>query len=82
MIEKADFMKLRDVTVSYNLDNKLLGNTGLSNARIYFQGRNLWTVTANKVGVDPETIVQGAGFSINRQLPLRPELYIGFSVNL
>ncbi|WP_127126659.1 SusC/RagA family TonB-linked outer membrane protein [Pseudoflavitalea rhizosphaerae] len=82
MIEKADFLKLRDVTVSYRLDNKIWGNTGLNSARIYFQGRNLWTVTANKVGVDPETIAQGAGFSVNRQLPLRPELYIGFSVNL
>nr|WP_295874707.1 SusC/RagA family TonB-linked outer membrane protein [uncultured Chitinophaga sp.] len=82
MIEKSDFLKLRDLTLSYKLDNKVWGNTGLGNARIYFQGRNLWTLTANKVGVDPETIEQSVNMTIKRTLPLRPEFYIGFSVNL
>ncbi|MBC9933015.1 SusC/RagA family TonB-linked outer membrane protein [Chitinophaga qingshengii] len=82
MIEKSDFLKLRDLTLSYRLDNKLWGNTGLSNARVYFQGRNLWRLTANKVGVDPETIEQSVNMSIKRTLPLRPEFYLGFSVNL
>lgn len=82
MIEKQDFMKLRDLTISYRPDNKLWGNTGLSNARIYLQGRNLWTLTANKVGIDPEAIEQGLNMSVRRTLPLMPEFYIGFSVNL
>ncbi|RFS19239.1 SusC/RagA family TonB-linked outer membrane protein [Chitinophaga silvatica] len=82
MIEKSDFLKLRDLTLGYRLDNKLWGNTGLNNARLYFQGRNLWTLTANKVGVDPETIEQSVNMSVKRTLPLRPEFYIGFSVNL
>ncbi|MET6996893.1 SusC/RagA family TonB-linked outer membrane protein [Chitinophaga defluvii] len=82
MIEKADFVKLRDLTLSYRLDNKIWGNTGLNNARIYFQGRNLLMWTANKVGVDPETIEQVVNMPTSRALPLRPEFYIGFSVNL
>ena len=82
LVEKADFMKLRDVTVSYRLDNKIWGNTGLNSARIYFQGRNLWTVKANKVGIDPEAIEQGLNATVVRRLPLMPEFYIGFSVNL
>lgn len=82
LVEKADFMKLRDVTVSYRLDNKIFGNTGLNNARIYLQGRNLWTVKANKVGIDPEAIDQGFNATVTRRMPVMPEFYIGFSVNL
>lgn len=82
MIQKADFMKLRDLTLSYRLDNKIWGNTGLNNARVYFQGRNLWTWTANNVGIDPETVEQTVNKPVNRGLPMRPEFYIGFSVNL
>jgi hypothetical protein len=82
MIEKQDFMKLRDLTISYRPGNKFWGNTGLNNARIYLQGRNLWTLTANKVGIDPETIEQGVNLSVRRTLPLMPEFYVGFSVNL
>lgn len=82
VIESGNFMKLRDVTLSYRLDDKIWGNLGLNNARIYFQGRNLWTVKANKAGIDPETMILDDDGTIMRNLPLRPELYIGFSVNL
>ncbi|NML22732.1 SusC/RagA family TonB-linked outer membrane protein [Pseudoflavitalea sp. G-6-1-2] len=82
MIESSDFVKLRDVTLSYRIDNKVWGKTGLNNARVFFQGRNLVSITANKVGVDPETIAVGLNATINRTLPLRPEFYVGFSVNL
>ncbi|WP_423735532.1 SusC/RagA family TonB-linked outer membrane protein [Chitinophaga caseinilytica] len=82
LIQKADFLKLRDLTLSYKLDNKIWGNTGLSNARVYFQGRNLLTWTANNVGIDPETIEQAVNKPVNRAFPMRPECYIGFSINL
>ncbi|MGE7775509.1 SusC/RagA family TonB-linked outer membrane protein [Chitinophaga sp. NPDC101104] len=82
LVQKADFVKLRDLTLSYKLDNKIWGNTGLSNARVYFQGRNLLTWTANNVGIDPETIEQTVNKPVNRALPMRPECYIGFSINL
>jgi TonB-linked SusC/RagA family outer membrane protein len=82
MIQKADFIKLRDLTLSYRLNNKMWGNTGLNNARIYFQGRNLLMWTANNVGIDPETVEQTVNTPVRRGLPMRPEFYIGFSVNL
>ncbi|WP_158538533.1 SusC/RagA family TonB-linked outer membrane protein [Chitinophaga skermanii] len=82
MVQKGDFMKLRDLTLAYRLNNKIWGNTGLNSARIYFQGRNLMTVAANKYGIDPETIEQSVNMSVKRTLPMRPEFYIGFSVNL
>lgn len=82
VIESGNFMKLRDLTLSYRLDDKLWGNLGLNNARIYFQARNLWTIKANKAGIDPETMILDDDGTITRNLPLRPEFYIGFSVNL
>jgi len=53
-LEDASFIRLRDVTVSYTLPNKLLGSsTFLKNARIYARGVNLLTFT-NFNGLDPE----------------------------
>ena len=54
-IEPAGWVRLRDVTVSYNLPVK---NTFLDNAMIYFTGKNLLLFTPY-TGVDPETNLEG-----------------------
>lgn len=81
MIQSANYMKLRDVTLTYTLDNNIWGRTGINNVKVYFQGRNLWTVTANHDHIDPETSAVDDSGSILRTLPLRPEFYIGLSLN-
>jgi len=55
-IEPAGWVRLRDVTVSYNLPVR---NTFLDNAMIYFTGKNLLLITPY-TGVDPETNLQGS----------------------
>ncbi|MBS1567091.1 MAG: hypothetical protein JST39_22100, partial [Bacteroidetes bacterium] len=80
LVEKSDFIKLRDVTLTYSLNDRIFGHSGFNGAKVYFQGRNLAMVTANHDNVDPETMVSSDG-SIIRTLPLRPELYLGFSIN-
>jgi len=54
LLSNASFMRLRNLTVSYNFDRSLLARTGfIRNARVFATGRNLFTVT-NFKGIDPE----------------------------
>ncbi|MGX5689751.1 SusC/RagA family TonB-linked outer membrane protein [Arcticibacter tournemirensis] len=51
-IEKADYMKIDNITLGYTLPAKL---KGVKNARIYVSGLNLFTIT-NYKGLDPEAV--------------------------
>jgi len=55
-MEPADWVRLRDLTLSYTLPIK---NKLIKNAELYFTGKNLWLSTPYQ-GIDPETNLQGA----------------------
>lgn len=81
-VGNANYMKLRDVTLSYDLPKQWIQTIGLSDTKVYFQARNLFTVTAKGVDIDPETAELGEDpFSdyAFTSLPLRPEFYFGLS---
>jgi TonB-linked SusC/RagA family outer membrane protein len=86
-VEDASYIKLRDVSLTYDVNKRLLKSIGLANAKIYFQGRNLFLWTANSDKRDPEISELNAGGSGGpveqgyTSLPLRPEFYIGLSLN-
>ena len=48
------FLKLKDLSFSYNLPSKLVSNVGLSAARVYVAATDLFTIS-NWSGLDPET---------------------------
>ncbi|MFN3555321.1 MAG: SusC/RagA family TonB-linked outer membrane protein [Bacteroidales bacterium] len=52
-LEDASYLRLRNLTLSYNLPANLLSSLRMSTARLYVQGQNLWTLTAF-TGFDPE----------------------------
>lgn len=79
-IESGNYMKLRDLTLAYTINNKVWGKSGLNNVKVYFQGRNLLMITANDKHIDPETAINADG-NVSRSLPLRPEFYAGLSLN-
>ncbi|MBB5438553.1 TonB-linked SusC/RagA family outer membrane protein [Pedobacter sp. AK017] len=54
-IGNASYIKLRNVTVSYKMPEKILKSIGAKNAKIYLQGQNLFTIT-NYLGLDPESV--------------------------
>jgi hypothetical protein len=62
MIEDVDWVRLRDLTLSYHLeiDSKY---TAIDYIDFRFTGRNLWLST-NYNGVDPETSLTGAGSNV------------------
>lgn len=57
-VEKTDWVRLREVTLSYEL-GKLVKNTFIKQLKVYATGRNLWLSTPY-TGIDPETSLFGA----------------------
>lgn len=53
-ISDASFVRLKNVSLSYSLPQKLIQPLALKNLRVYVQGQNLFTIT-NYLGLDPET---------------------------
>lgn len=53
IISDASFIRLKNVAVSYNLENGKLKGLGLEQARLFFQAQNLVTIT-DFLGLDPE----------------------------
>ncbi len=51
-LEKGDYIRMRNVTLSYTFPSETLDRTPISSLRVYFQGQNLLTFT--KFWGDPE----------------------------
>jgi TonB-linked SusC/RagA family outer membrane protein len=71
-IENAGFVRLKDVTLSYDLPNNLTSRIGFDQLRIYATGRNLLTITDYN-GLDPE-------LNSDRSTPLQKEYLIGLTL--
>lgn len=72
--EDASFMRIRDITLSYNFDNTLFGDTGLNGVQVYSTIRNLATFTQYGA-LDPE-------FSNQFDTPLQREYIFGLKFSL
>ncbi len=60
LMEDAGWVRLREVTVSYQFPKDIVSSIGfLTNLEVFATGRNLWLST-NYTGVDPETSLTGA----------------------
>ena len=58
LIEDGSYLKLREVTLGYNLPEAVTGPLNLNRARLYARGENLFTVETGSdefTGPDPET---------------------------
>ena len=53
---KGDYVKLRDLSLTYNFDKQLIGKWGFSNLALILQVQNLLTWHANNEGIDPEAL--------------------------
>ncbi len=57
-VEDGSYARLKNLTLSYNFDKRLIERIGVRSARIYFSGANLITIT-NYSGMDPEVNYRG-----------------------
>lgn len=61
-VQDASYLRLRNVSLSYDFDKNIVQKIHLSGLRLYVTGTNLYTLT-NYIGYDPETSSQGDGLS-------------------
>lgn len=57
-VSDASFIRLKNVSLSYNLPLKWMEKAHLQSCRIFVQGQNLFTIT-NFLGLDPESNAYG-----------------------
>lgn len=73
---KADYLKLREVILTYNFPmENWKGQKYIKALQFNAQARNLWTWSSNKEGIDPEAFQGGM-----RTLPLSPTFAFGVNV--
>ena len=70
---KNDYVRLRALTIGYNLSDEALKGTGLKKVRVYFQGDNLITWQSH-FGIDPE---QSFGGTTASRSPLQRTFTFG-----
>lgn len=85
-IVDGSFIKLREMTLSYNLPKNIVSKLKMQKCMISLYGRNLallYTHKSNDVHIDPEVStgggVDGTGFE---QYQLAPSRTLGFKVNI
>lgn len=74
-LEKGDYLRLRNVTFSYNLPTNILQKARIKSCRIFFQGQNMATITQFR-GYDPEL----AGTLVGAQYPAMRQVTGGLNI--
>ena len=73
--DNPDFIRIKDVSLSYDLPKSLIGKVGLNKLRLYVTGRNLFTIT-QWPGMDPDlTDIKG-----QQKIPMQKEYVFGLSL--
>lgn len=76
---KADYIKVRDIALSYNFAPMLTGIKKLSSAKLTLQVQNPFSWYSNDVGIDPEAYTLASTYA-NRTLPVMPVYMAGIDI--
>lgn len=81
MVERGDYLKLKNLSVGYTLPGKISQKAGVQSVRLYTSIQNVFTIT-NYSGIDPEigggVLMRGIDHQ-NRYLPSR---LVSFGIDL
>ena len=75
-LEDGSFWRLRNVTLGYTFNTKLLSKANIRSARIFVQGQNWWTKTKYR-SFDPE--ITGTAL-VGAQYPALIQTTVGLSI--
>lgn len=82
VVEDASYLRLKSVTLGYNIPQTFLSKYKISNARVYVAAQNLWTWTGYS-GYDPEVSIQDTALTPGLDYSSYPRaLNISFGINL
>ncbi|WP_062058084.1 SusC/RagA family TonB-linked outer membrane protein [Aquimarina longa] len=74
----GSYIRLREVTLSYDLPTVSIQKLGLSNARVYIKGNNLYTyIKDDRLEKDPEA---GSKGRLNQEIPISSTLFLGLDI--
>ena len=82
VIEDGSFLRLKTVTLGYNIPTKYTKRWKIANARVYVAGQNLWTLTGYS-GYDPEVSIRNSAITPGLDYSAYPRAYaVNFGVSL
>ena len=79
-IENVHFIRLKQLTLGYNLHERLANKVGLSGVRLFLTMENLFLLT-NYSGLDPETVDITSGVDALQAYPLPRKFTVGLTIN-
>jgi TonB-linked SusC/RagA family outer membrane protein len=75
----GSYIRLRDITLSYNLPKSFLAKAKLNTAKVYVRGQNLFTYTVDKrFNTDPEVSIDG---TMSQRPPVFSTILFGLDIN-
>lgn len=77
-VRKADFIRLRDLILTYHIDHPWLSRAGIKNTQVRLQAQNLWRYTFSGNDIDPDAIDRRSG---DRRLELQPMMSFSLYTN-
>lgn len=78
----ADFIKLREVRLGYQLPKSLIQGTFLKGVGVSFVGRNLWLIDSSAPGIDPESSFNNGNVQGLESTQVPSVRSLGFNVNV
>lgn len=79
-IERVNYLRLKTLSLGYNVPSQFLKRTGLEGIRVFFTGENLF-LWHNYSGLDPEVVSLSSGTDMLRSYPLDRKFTLGLTVN-
>jgi hypothetical protein len=87
-LQNVAYVRLKNIQIGYNLPSKLVGRVGMSTARVYFSGENLWSwsplykitrdLDIENIGRSDRTLTDGSSGNGNNY-PILKSLTMGLS---
>jgi len=75
-VQNASYIRLKNISISYNFPEKLISKIKLTRAQIYFAGMNLWEYTKMHKPLDPESV-----FTVTQEYYLQRIFTLGAKVS-
>ncbi|MEI6753428.1 MAG: TonB-dependent receptor [Paludibacter sp.] len=63
IIQDGSFLRLKNITLSYNLSSKIVKILKLSKVRLFVNANDIWLLTGYKGGYDPEVSIQNSALT-------------------
>ncbi len=79
-IEKVHMIRLKQLTLGYNLHDKIAKKAGLAGVRLFLTMENLFLLT-NYSGLDPEIVNITSGIDFLSSYPLPRKFTVGLTIN-